>query len=156
MEYSIVRVNKENYLMHDNMIFHRKHGRDKTKEELNGNQDFNTEYDVLENENLFIYAAQIDSKFIAYISIAYIPKVGRSIQGNNGFLFIDELWTNPNYRKKGIAYALMKKADTLCRDMKIAGLRLYVSANNEAGISLYKKCGYEIKFDETLLMEKEA
>ncbi len=70
MEYSIVKVTKDNYFMHDNMLFYRKHGRDKNKDELNIEQDFVAEYMTLENENLHIYAAQTENRFVGYISIA--------------------------------------------------------------------------------------
>jgi len=154
MEYSIVRVNKNNYFMHDDMIFHRKHGRDKNECELKEIQDFTAEYKILDNENLFIYAAQTENKFVGYISIAYIPKVGQTLHGLNGFLFVDELWTNPNYRENGIAYALMMQADKLCKDKKISGLRLYVSGDNTAARTLYTKCRYNDKGGNAHFMEK--
>lgn len=154
MEYSIVKVNKDNYLMHDNIIFHRKYGRDKNENELKEVHNFNEEYRTLENENLFIYAAQTEDKFVGYISIAYIPKVGRNIHGYNGFLFVDELWTNPDYRRNGIAYSLMMQADELCREKNISGLRLYVGDSNPNALALYTKCGYRDRGNDAHFMEK--
>ncbi|MDR0309682.1 MAG: GNAT family N-acetyltransferase, partial [Candidatus Methanoplasma sp.] len=122
------------------------------EKELNELQDFSEEYLILDNENLFIYAAQSEDKFVGYVSIVYIPKVGRKC---NGHLFIDELWVNPHYRKRGIADALMKKADILCKEKNISGLRLYVDITNNDALSLYKKCGYEGKFGTSQFMEKE-
>ena len=155
MEYSIVRVKKDNYFMFDNMIFYRKNNRDKNKDELKEKWDFAIEYATLESENFYVFSAQTKNIFIGYISITYIPKIGQEWNGHlNGFLYIDELWVNPNHRRKGIAEALLKKADDLCQEKYISGLRIGVNTTNDAGISLYKKCGYEQMFGTCLLMQK--
>jgi ribosomal protein S18 acetylase RimI-like enzyme len=136
------------------MVFYRKYGREKNDDELKEVQNFSDEYIALDNENLFIYAAQIENKFVGYISIAYIPKVGKNRHGYNGFLYIDELWTNPNYRRNGIAYALMMKADELCKEMNISGLRLYVGGSNPGALALYTKCGYRDRGNDAHFMDK--
>lgn len=40
-----------------------------------------------------------------------MPKVGKY----NGFghVYVDELWIHPSYRRNGLAYELMKKAEAL-------------------------------------------
>jgi ribosomal protein S18 acetylase RimI-like enzyme len=150
---TIVKVNKDNYAMFEEMVFFRINERDKNAEELKEAQDFSEAYETLENTNIYVYAAKLANKFIGWIAIVYIPKIKPNC---NGYLYIDELWVHPNYRKKGIAAALMKKADMICQEMNISGLRLYVGTTNEAGILLYTKCGYESKFGEALLMEKDG
>ena len=44
LEYSIERVDKDNLLMFDNMVFYRKHGREKSETELKDKQDFDLYY----------------------------------------------------------------------------------------------------------------
>jgi ribosomal protein S18 acetylase RimI-like enzyme len=153
MEYSIAKVNKDNYFMFDDMVFYRGHGRYKNEAELKEEQDFNSYYTALEVQTFYVFAAQLEEKFVGYIFINYLPKIGAT--NGRGWLYIDDLWVNPNFRRKGIANALMKKADSLSKEMNTVGLRLYVNTENSDGISLYKKCRYEQKFGTCMLMQKE-
>jgi len=150
-EIIIVKVDSSNYLLFDNMVFFRMNGREKYEEELDTESDFSNIYEALANPDLFVYAAMIDKRFIAWISIVYIPKVGRT--GGRGHMFIDELWVSPEHRKKGIAKALMKKADELSREFNTLGTRLYVNTDNEEAIQLYQKCRYT-GIREAFFMEK--
>ena len=152
MEYTIVKVNIDNYPMFDDMVFWRVNKRERNEMEQKEIRDVVSVNSALNNENLYVYAAQSDDKFIAWISIVYIPKI--SWTGGKGHLFIDELWTHPDFRGKGIAYKLMKKAEVLSKEMNTLGLRLYVNPDNEAAVSLYKKLEYKNRA-ETLFMDKE-
>ena len=153
MEYRIVRVGKDNYPMFDDMLFWRKHGREKSKDEQAEQHNFSTVYSTLENENLHVFAAQLVDQLVGYISIVYIPKISRT--NGDGHLFIDELWVNPAFRKQGIASTLLAKADILATERNPLGLRLYVNTTNDAGIALYRKFGYTDKYGTALFMEKE-
>jgi len=153
MNYCIVRVDKDNYFMFDDMIFRRRHERGKTEDEQKEIQDFSQAHLALENKGFYVFAAQTGNKFVGYICMVYIPKVSRT--NGSGHLFIDELWVNPDFRKRGIARALMEKADAFSTEMNTLGLRLYVNTANDAGISFYRKCGYEEKYGTALFMEKE-
>lgn len=151
MEYAIVRVDRENYPKFDEMVFGRIHGREKTDRERGTAQDFDAVYEALGNGNLFVFAASAEGTFIGWISLVYIPKVGRT--KGKGHLFIDELWVSSPFRRKGIADALMAKADALSKEQNMLGLRLYVNTANHEAISFYQTCGYA-KQGEALFMEK--
>ena len=138
--------------MFDNMIFFRAHGRCKSEEELREKHDFTEQYRILDKQILHTYAMKTEDKFVGYISTAYIPKIG--ISGNNGYLYVDDLWVNPNYRRMGIAEKLMQKAGDLAKEQGFYGLRLYVNTVNDAGIALYEKCGYANRYGTAMLMEK--
>jgi len=152
MEYSIERVTQDNYPLFDDMVFWRINNRERTENERNETRDFSEVAATLANENLYVYAVQTESKFAGWISIAYIPKVGRT--NGKGHLFIDELWVAPGYRRNGMAQALMKRADELSRELNTLGLRLYVSMDNAEAIPLYEKCGYQ-RLSEAYFMQKE-
>jgi len=152
MDYSIVMVTEDNYFIFDDMIFWRHYEREKNDDEKKIN-DFSQAHSTLENKNFYVFAAQVDDKFVGYISATYIPKISRT--NGRGHLFIDELWVNPHFRKRGIANALMKRVDTLSKEINTLGLRLYVNTTNVVGISFYKKCGYKDKYGMALFMEKE-
>jgi ribosomal protein S18 acetylase RimI-like enzyme len=153
MEYSIVKVDRDNYKMFDDMVFFRINKRERTEQEQAEIQSSDTVYEVLDSENLYVFAAQSEDKFIGWISLVYIPKIGKS--NGKGHLFIDELWVNPAFRKKGIANGFMKQADVLSKEINALGLRLYVNTTNDEAIALYEKCGYTSKFGTALFMEKE-
>ena len=153
MEQRIVKVDKTNYYMFDDMIFFRAHERYKNEEELNIRDYFPQYFTVLEENYFHVYAMEIGNKFVAYICAAYILKIGK--QENNGFFFVDDLWVNPEYRKMGIAEKLMHKIENVAIEKGYYGLRFYVASDNNAGISLYKKCGYDNKqYGTSLYMEK--
>ena len=148
MEYSIVKVDKNNYLLFDEMVFYRKNGRERSEKEKSEVIIDNMVYETLEDKNLYVFAAKMEEKFIGWVSAVYIPKI--SWTNGNGHLFIDELWVNPNYRRKGIGHALMEKIENIAKEINVIGLRLY--ANNE-GKYLYEKCGYK-SLNEATFMEK--
>ena len=144
--------------MFDNMVFYRKHGREKSEVELKDNQDFNsycTAYcNALDVQTFYVFAAQLEEKFVGYIFINYLPKIG--VQNNNGHLYIEDLWTHPNYRRMGVAESLMKKAEDLAKEKNIYGLRVGVNSTNAAAIALYEKCGYKSMFGTGMTMQKEV
>ena len=145
----IVRINKENYYLFDEMVFFRIHGRQKTQKEQNFGFDLAQISKALDNPNLFVYATKSGERFCAWISLLYMPKVGRT--NGRGYVYIDELWTAEEYRRKGIARRLMSKAEELSCELGALGVRLYVS--NPAAKALYQSCGYECE-GEASFMEK--
>jgi ribosomal protein S18 acetylase RimI-like enzyme len=139
--------------MFDDMVFYRGHSRYKNEEEVKKARDFNIYHTALRTQTFHVFAAKMDEIFVGYIFLNYLPKIGST--NGRGWLFVDDLWVNPNYRRKGIADALMKKADVLSKEMNTSGVRLYVNTDNINGITFYEKCGYEPKFGTAMLMEKE-
>jgi len=135
------------------MVFFRLNTRDRTPQEQAEPRDFSAVYKALEDKNLYVYAAQVNNRFVGWISAAYIPKVGK--HNGRGHLFIDELWTSPAFRRHGIAQALMAQVEQIARDRNAAGLRLYVSGDNPDALALYAKCGYRDRRNGTHFMEKE-
>ena len=114
MEQRVVKVDKDNYFMFDDMIFFRGHGRYKNEEELPQRDYFPQYYAILDEKFFHTYAMEIGDKFVGYVCAVYIPKIGK--RENNGFLFVDDLWVNPSYRKMGIAEKLMQKVEDLARE----------------------------------------
>ncbi|HHY24515.1 MAG TPA: GNAT family N-acetyltransferase [Clostridiaceae bacterium] len=62
---------------------------------------------------------------------------------NNLNMAIDELWTAPEFRRKGIAKALMQKAFELQKEMGAVKLRLYTQDDNTTSQSLYRRFGFK-------------
>jgi ribosomal protein S18 acetylase RimI-like enzyme len=138
-EYKIIKVDNQNYSMFDDMVFWRMNRRERTYAEKSevANNNFSDVYLALANPNLYVYAALDNDKFVGWISIIYMPKIGRL--NGLGHIYVDELWVEPIYRKQGIANKLMKKADELLNTTASAGVRLYVNTENPNAQRLYEK-----------------
>ncbi|BBF42514.1 hypothetical protein lbkm_1196 [Lachnospiraceae bacterium KM106-2] len=105
----------------------------------------------LEDSNLAIYALDIEQRFVGWISLIYIPKVGKF--NGHGHIYIDELWVQPEFRENGYAKALMKMAEEFLEEKKATGIRLYVNEENPVAKQLYLRCGYQ-ECCKAILMEK--
>lgn len=153
-EIEIIKVDNQNYSMFDDMVFWRLNERERTtieKAEAAG-KDFRDVYLALVNPNLFVYAALDGDKFVGWISVVYIPKVGRL--NGLGHIYVDELWVEPTYRNQGVAKKLMEKADELLNSTSSAGIRLYVNTENPNAKMLYEKCGFS-ESGSAYFMEKD-
>ena len=151
MQYKLVEVNKENYHLFDDMIYWRINGKERTDNEKKENTDNQIAPTELYNTNFHVFAIEINNKFVAWISIIYLPKVGKA--NCNGFIYVDELWVEESHRRLGLAKELMKKADELCIRLNTVGIRLGVNVNNPSALNLYEDCGY-ISTGQAYTMEK--
>lgn len=148
MDYSIEKVSVENYTKFDDMIYWRMNGEQRIPSCEAVTPSIKNE---LSNPNLYLYAVQVESIYVGWISLIYMPKVGRF--NGYGHIYVDELWIEPSYRNNGFAKALMKEADRLAVQLKASGIRLYVNTENLTALKLYEKCGYSKKC-EAIFMEK--
>lgn len=148
MKHSIVKVGSENYSMFDDMVYWRMNGKERIPSKEVVVQSILKE---LDNPNLFIYAVETVGKFVGWISLIYMPKVGK--YNGHGHVYIDELWIEPNYRRNGYAKELMMQADALVEEKDASGIRLYVNIENQNAYELYQRCGF-IHSCSAYLMEK--
>ena len=95
----------------------------------------------LANPNLYVYAAKVDNRYVGWISLVYMPKIGK--WKGHGHVYVDELWVAPPFRGLGLSKALMQKADELKEKLEATGIRLYVNVNNPTAKKLYESCGYQ-------------
>ena len=58
--------------------------------------------------------------------------------------YFSDLTVNPDYRRKGIASALVGEGERRAKDMQCQEMYLGVSSANTAALSLYSNMGYEI------------
>ena len=98
MNFKIVRVTAENYSKFDDMIYWRMTGESRKQNKQEVNADIKLE---LLNPNLYIYALEFEDIFVGWISLIYLPKVGKF--NGHGHVYIDELWIEPSYRKRGLS-----------------------------------------------------
>ena len=87
----------------------------------------------LDNKTANFLVAEIDGKAVGYIGF---------------YAVIDEGYTAnvavlPEFRRMGVADALLTAAEQRCRELGLAFLSLEVRCSNDAAIALYKKHGFE-------------
>ena len=104
--YQIVPVSEDNYPLFDDMLFWREHGYERPAGQGTVTETVRKE---LENSNLRLFAAASDGRYVGWISLVYIPKVSK--WRGHGHVYVDELWVAPQYRRQGVAAALMEQAD---------------------------------------------
>lgn len=141
----LVKINKDNYGKFVAMIHWRMHG----SKGLEGPVQVP---DAIHEDHLHVYGLELDHGFVAWISMVYMPKIGRP--DHPGYIYVDELWVEPSHRRMGYGQALMAKAEELCRAYKVRGIRFGVNIKNPGGQALYEKCGYKAN-GQAYMMEKE-
>ena len=138
MNFRIDRIDISNYPLFDDMVFWRQNGYERDPAKLPVSEQMQKE---LANPNLYVYAVMVEQRYVGWISLVYIPKIGSRWNGH-GHVYVDELWVEPSFRGRGFAKALMAKADELKLQLEATGIRLYVNINNPIAQKLYEQCGY--------------
>ena len=133
----IERITEDNYPLFEDMIFWRQNGMEREPSCEPVSEQIQKE---LNDPNLYVYAAMEDGRYVGWISLVYIPKIGK--WGGHGHLYVDELWVAEQYRRQGCGKTLMAKADELKDKLEATGIRLYVNVNNPGAKALYEGCGY--------------
>ena len=148
MNYKVVRIDSENYSLFDDMVYWRENGSERAplKEAIP-----ESILNELSNLDLFIYAIEVERRYVGWISLIYMPKVGK--YNGYGYVYVDELWIHPSYRRNGFANELMKKAEALKQEKCATGIRLYVNVDNISAKKLYEKCNFSLSCS-AYLMEK--
>jgi ribosomal protein S18 acetylase RimI-like enzyme len=145
IKFTIERITRENYYMFDDMVSWRMNGVELTKDEKEANKsnEIIEVYKELEHPGFYAYGALCDERFVGWITMMYTPKIGRR-RWKKGVIYVDELWTAPEFRGKGIAKQLMKKAFDCQKEMGAVEVRVYVGVDNIIAQELYKECGMQI------------
>lgn len=95
-------------------------------------------WNFLRSDSSFVLLARVDGEPAGYILAVRIPKADARV----GFLFVDEVYTLPAYRRRGVARALLERTQALAAELGLAGVRLLVRPENEPARGLYRSCGF--------------
>jgi ribosomal protein S18 acetylase RimI-like enzyme len=69
--------------------------------------------------------------------------LGYSFEYHGRDAFVDELYVEPQYRKRGIGREAMKFVEEQARTMGVTALHLEVDRGNDPALELYQRAGYE-------------
>jgi len=141
--FTIEQVTKENYHLFDDMVYWRMNGKERPQEEKEANKGkvFEEAFCELNCQGFYVYAALYNGRFVGWIACIYTPKIGN---WKKGVIYIDELWTSPEFRREGIGKALVQKAFECQKETGAVKIRLYTGDDNVAAQELYKRCGFKI------------
>ena len=96
---------------------------------------------LLHKDDFYIFVAMEGDQVVGGLTAYEIPMFYR--EENEMFLF--EIGVSREYRKQGIATALIKALKTTCLEKGIKIIFLGTSVDNEAALALYKATGGEIE-----------
>jgi len=86
----------------------------------------------LPDDNHIFIVAESDAELLGYVGMMYVLDEG----------YISNVAVNPNFRRKGLADALINTLEEKSRDKDISFISLEVRESNQAAILLYEKHGF--------------
>jgi ribosomal protein S18 acetylase RimI-like enzyme len=95
-------------------------------------------WDFLRSGTCPLLLARVDGEPAGNLLAVRIPKTDARV----GFLYVDELYVLPAYRRLGVARALLTRLQALAGELGLAGVRLLVHPDNEPARDLYRSCGF--------------
>lgn len=125
----------------DSWVEHAKHEPDLLEEESMKIADVEGYYRAaLRSPDSFVFVAEVDGHIAGTIraDIQDIPKFFK----HNKILYIDDVCVAPEYRKAGVAKALLLEVEALAKKRKIRRLQARVYAFNTPAQKLFEKAGY--------------
>ena len=85
-----------------------------------------------DNQHEFIAAFAPDGTVLGYVGMMYVLDEG----------YISNVAVSPEYRRQGIADALIERLCIICRGLELSFVTLEVRAGNMPAIALYEKHGF--------------
>ena len=85
-----------------------------------------------DNQHEFIAALAPDGTVLGYVGMMYVLDEG----------YISNVAVSPEYRRQGIADALIERLCIICRGLELSFVTLEVRAGNMPAIALYEKHGF--------------
>ncbi|MEC9488290.1 MAG: GNAT family N-acetyltransferase [Halanaerobium sp.] len=142
----VIRIDEVNYLLLSALLEWRRTGKKSSDPSFYDDKkmiEFFREFNILNSDMFYIFAAKQGNSLAGYINAVLIPKP----DPRRGLLFVDELWVPEIYRNRGIASKLMDEVFRVARELDLWRVRLYVGSDNHAAREFYKKAGFVEKGD---------
>lgn len=87
----------------------------------------------------FYFIAEVEGRRAGQMMITFEWSDWR----NANFWWIQSVWVDPAFRRRGVFTALYREAEARAKREGICGLRLYVEANNRQAAETYTKLGMQ-------------
>lgn len=130
-----------------------------TLEDVDALKQLNYEFNdvIVTNENI-IRGIKTGDEIIVVATVNNLPiafacaKITRSICYNYNDAEITEVFVRYNYRKQGIARAMIKFIENIFEENNVNHIGILTGTKNFSAQNLYKNCGYNMK--EKVMMVK--
>ena len=90
-----------------------------------------------------IFIAEVAGKAVGYVLCVQVIKPESPFTTASHILEIDQLSVEPDWRRRGIASALMQQAEQFAVERGITRLTLTVAAFNTEAVAFYEAVGYQ-------------
>ena len=88
--------------------------------------------------------------FVGYVGDRVVAEIGL-LNGWNGYAHIENLTVSREFRRQGMARALVERAVAWAESRRLQGVMLETQSNNVSACHLYESCGFKLKgFDSSL------
>ena len=104
---------------------------------------------ILEDDNHHIIVAEEDGKIVASCVCVIIPNL---THGQRPYAFVENVITDANYRKRGLATACLNYAKELALKENCYKLMLLTGSKEESTLHFYEQAGYNRK-DKTAFIQ---
>lgn len=94
---------------------------------------------ITQNSNSTIFVAEEENKLLGYLIV-----IGGDVKRKKHSAYV-VIGILKAYRGKGVGTALFQNLDSWARNHKIMRLELTTVTQNQAGVALYRKSGFEIE-----------
>jgi len=96
-------------------------------------------FDFLSSNSHWFLAAEVDGQYVGYLTAMRIHKADARV----AVLFVDEMMVLAEYRRRGVASALWRSAQSLAQEIGAWRIRLCVDADNHAAREFYRIVGLQ-------------
>lgn len=97
----------------------------------------------LNNNKYRIIVASIKGKVVGYTLGKIIKVEENSVQNEDKYIYIEEIYTDTQHRKQGIAKGMLQMMKNICIEEKCKSIQLNVWSFNENAITLYYDMGFQ-------------
>ncbi|MBQ4574070.1 MAG: GNAT family N-acetyltransferase [Clostridia bacterium] len=93
------------------------------------------------SDSMYLLIAEEDGAAVSTVQMAIIENL---THGVSPFAVIENVVTHPDYRQRGFASALLKRATEIAREHHCYKLFLETGSNRESTLNFYRRNGFEI------------
>ncbi len=104
--------------------------------------------EIIDNPDYHLLVGEIDGKLVSSVTLVVIKNLTRLMRP---YSIIENVITHRDYRCRGYAQALMKRAEEIARSAGCYKIMLLTGSKEESTLRFYENCGYNRK-DKTALI----
>lgn len=104
---------------------------------------------ILNNSQETVFVAVVDDRTVGFCCV----QLFKSMCYSSYYAEITELFVKEEYRKQGIATALMAFAEEYFKTQNVVGYQLFTGKNNKTAQAFYEKIGYK-RTDELMYRKR--